>query len=314
MTTNFGLSDSENSNNHKICLARVDPEPNLGEKYQWISQHLGPRRLKSYPARTQKGRSGQLGRWIPSLCLSPTKGPLLFTKTSVGIFSYFMPNQWPCAGPSTEGAWPTAAFSPCLLWTAPSGFSGIFYFSEAEAWPGRASRFTSKTCPSSAAAAPPGFQEGLAKGPVVTFTLPQNTFLCPSWFWLRHSWPRTRRQTLEQTFPKSSPVSRALQGTGWRFLRTTPTPSPTQDNLLSSLAFLAQSLFNVVLFDILWCLFAGFGVVSPALKTLWGSGFRFFSGEKKSLCPSQNCWKVLFFQWLPSMRGEKHTKTTILFL
>lgn len=165
-----------------------------------------PRRLKSYPARTQKGRSGQLGRWIPSLCLSPHKGPLLFTKPPVGIFSLIscqisdpvlvLPQKGP--GPLQHSA---LSSLNCSQW-----FQWHFHFQRLrhglEGPPGSRQR----TVPAVRLPAPRASRKA-HKGASCNIHTPSEHIPCvPVGFGWGHSWPRTRRQTLEQTFSKIQPL------------------------------------------------------------------------------------------------------------
>lgn len=193
------------------------------EKYQWISQHLGPRRLKSYPARTQKGRSGQLGCWIPSLYLSSHKRPIVVHwNPPVGIFSLIscqisdlvlvLPQQG-----SDPWQHPHPVFSELLPMVSGAFFTFQGLRHGLEGPPGSRQR----TVPAV------GLQHHWAsrkahKGASCNIHTPSEHILCvPVGFGWGHSWPRTRRQT---HFQNPARVPRALQGTGWKTsLRTTPT-------------------------------------------------------------------------------------------
>lgn len=188
------------------------------QKCQWISQRLSPRRhvLPSLDPKGQIWAAGKLYSLLISL--SPQKAHCCSVKlVSRHLFSYFTPSQWPCAGPSTEGAWPTAAFPPCLLWIAPNGLNGIFHFPGSEPWPGRAFRFTSKDCPNlwvPAVALEHHWASRKAhKGASCNIRTPSKHIpYVPVGFGWGDGWPRTRRQTHSQN---PAHVTRALQGTGW---------------------------------------------------------------------------------------------------
>lgn len=70
-----------------------------------------------------------------------------------------------------------------------------------------------------------GLPGRLIKGPVVTFTLPQNTFLVSQLVLAEGiAGQEQGGEHWNKHFQNSARVSRALQGTGWKTsLRTTPT-------------------------------------------------------------------------------------------
>ena len=192
------------------------------EKYQWISQHLGPRRLKSYPARTQKGRSGQLGCWIPSLCLSAHKRPVVVHwNPPVGIFSLISCQiSDPVLVLPQKGPDPRQHSHPVFSELLPMVSVAFFTFQGLrhglEGPPGSCQR----TVPAV------GLQHHWAsrkahKGASCNIHSPSEHIPCvPVGFGWGHSWPRTRRQT---QFQNPARVTRALQGLGWKTpLRTSP--------------------------------------------------------------------------------------------
>lgn len=192
-----------------------------------------------------------------------------------------MPNQWPHPCPSSEGVWPTAASHPVFL---NCSHLSQWHFPFSRGWATAWKSIQVHVRGSSQLVNPSRGQEHhrtsrkAHKGPIVTFALLWKTFLFPSWFW-RKGWLARRRRQIHVQNPAH--VIRPVQETWWEpFLKGLP-----KATFLSSLAFLAPSPFNVILFGYFVVFVCMLGAVYPWFKSFLEVGFRFFL-EGRKFCPS----------------------------